>query len=109
MAKPTAVKIAEALGWTNVQYDDLGTAWGRNPQGTGGLDSHGLSQVPQFDNGGWGELGPLIETYGISLNLTTGQIGGGWTASTPNNAIVKTAAKANAAVVKTLLAILSVV
>lgn len=108
MAQPDFVIVAIALGWSDVQVDDTGIqAWGRTPEKKGGLDGHGLTMVPHFDKN-WDDLGPLIEKYGISLRLTTGQQDGGWTATSADGLIVKTGNNAKGAVFKTVKAILGI-
>lgn len=58
--KPLRVRVAEALGWTNIVHDPAYGTWtGDHPEGI-------RVRVPYYDTS-WFETGPLIEKYGIKI------------------------------------------
>lgn len=76
--KPLNVRVAEALGWTEIQYAHSVGAYGRRPDRSGGLDGHGIEAVPCYDTD-WSASGPLIDKY--KLELWTNHQYGNWSAS----------------------------
>src|SRR3972149_11093735 len=87
--KPLHVRVAEALGWTQLAQD-VGEWWGRGPEGTTyrsfmngsscGYPSYNNSGVPLFDTD-WAVTGPLIEQLRVDL---TEEREGLWGASSWN-------------------------
>lgn len=81
MDKPLHVRVAEALGWTEVHFDDDATrkaemseapatnAWQGMPPG-----SDYFVRIPDFSTD-WKATGPLIERFGIRLFVLAGTQG----------------------------------
>lgn len=99
--KPLHVRVAEALGWTEVHLEEHGGANGTPAwYGTRAANDHVYASldvrwfgVPRFDES-WSATGPLIERFRIDLFSREGN--GVWTARAwvPNDDPIETLKRA---------------
>lgn len=68
--EPLQVQCARALGWTDVRWDEVQGAWGRNPARQGGVDKKGYGRIPRYGMDtpdGWACTGPLAQQFKFEL------------------------------------------